>query len=198
MRGDSYSAFERKIIGPFRMYLAKVTEPLVRALNALGVPPNAVSFSQIPIGLVFVILIQDHPRWAFTVFLLTLFLDGIDGALARASGKASSFGALFDQLCDHTRETLVIAGLAAVGALSPFSGVLYAFTYVAFNFSIYIANYFERPVPLAIKSYLIVYPAMFLYLWFGTNWLEPAVDLSIALMWAVMIQAFIGLRQVMR
>ncbi len=198
MRGDSYSAFERKIIGPFRAWLAKITGPLVRALNALGVPPNAVSFSQIPGGLAFVMLVKDHPRWAFIIFLSTLLMDGIDGALARASGKASSFGALFDQLCDHTRETLAIAGLAAAGALSPFSGVLYAFTYVAFNFSLYIANYFERPVPLAIKSYLIVYPAMFLYLWFGINWLDLAVDLCIAVMWAVIIQALLRLRQVMK
>lgn len=198
MKSDSYSAFERKIIGPFRAQFARVTAPLVSVLKKLGVPPNAVSVSQILGGVVFILLVQEYPRWAFALFILTLFVDGIDGALARASGKASSFGALVDQLCDHTRETLAIAGLAAVGALSPLLGVLYAFTYVAFNLSLYIANYFERSVPLAIKSYLIVYPAMFLYLWFGINWLDPAVSLCITLMWAVIIQALLRLRDVMR
>ena len=51
------------------------------------------------------------------------------------------------------------------------------------------------PVPWAVKSYLVVYPALFLYLWFGLDLLTPAVVLSEVLM---LIVIGIGLRNLAR
>lgn len=195
LSADSYSAFERRFIGPFRLGLFVVTRPLVAALARLGVPPNALSVSQIPGGFVVLALVPDHPRWAFVLFVGLLLLDGLDGALARATGRASTFGALVDQYSDHVREVTVVGGMALYGALAVLPAVLYGVLYTGLNLTVYLANLHGAPVPWAIKSYLVVYPALFAYLWWGVELLTPAVVLSEVLMALVIA---LGLRNLSR
>jgi phosphatidylglycerophosphate synthase len=182
---DSYSAFERKLIGPFRQMLLRASRPLVGLLARLGVPPNALSASQIVGGFVVLALVPSYPRLAFLLFLTLLLIDGIDGALARATGKASPFGALVDQYCDHIREITVVGGMAIWGSPAILPAVLYGLIYIGLNLTVYLANAHGAPVPWAVKSYLVVYPALFLYLWFGVDVLTPAVVLSEVLMLVV-------------
>ena len=192
---DSYSSLERKLLAPARNLLRAVFSPLVRVLAALHVSPNAVSFSQAILGVVVVALMPTHPRAAFLLFVAAIALDGVDGALARATNRATKFGALFDQYCDHIREVTVIAGLALYGALNPFLAGLYGLTFPGFNLTLYLCNSHRVSLPFAIKSYLVVYPALFVYLWFGVNTLDAAVALSIALMALVIVM---GLRKLQR
>jgi phosphatidylglycerophosphate synthase len=194
-RGDSYSAVERRFVGPFRRRLLLVTRPLVALLARLGVHPNVVSASQVPGGFAVLALVPAYPRLAFLLFLALLVLDGVDGALARATGKASPFGALVDQYCDHIREVTVIAGMALWGALALLPALLYGLIYTGLNLTVYLANAHGAPVPWAIKSYLVVYPALFLSLWFGLDVLTPAVVLSEGLM---LVAIGMGLRNLAR
>lgn len=184
---DSYSALERKLLAPARRLLYILYTPLVHVLAALRLSPNAVSFSQVILGAVVVWLMPTQPRLAFVLFVAAIVLDGIDGALARATQRVTRFGALFDQYCDHIREVTVVAGLALHGALNPFLAGIYGLTYPAFNLTLYLCNHYRAPLPFAIKSYLSVYPALFAYLWFGANFLDAAVALSIALMGLVIV-----------
>ncbi|MCI0477016.1 MAG: CDP-alcohol phosphatidyltransferase family protein [Anaerolineales bacterium] len=179
---DSYSSLERQFLAPARRVARAIFTPIVRVLIALRVSPNAVSFSQVILGAMVVALMPIQPRGAFVLFVIALALDGVDGALARATNRVTRFGALFDQYCDHIREVTVVAGLALYGALNPFLAGIYGIAYPAFNLTLYLCNYYRAPLPLAIKSYLVVYPALFAYLWFGVNFLDAAVALSIALM----------------
>ena len=183
---DSYSSLERKFLAPARQLLLAIYAPLVRVLAALRVSPNAVSFSQVLLGAVVVALMPAQPRLAFILFVAAIALDGVDGALARATNRATKFGALFDQYCDHIREVTVVAGLALHGALNPFLAGIYGITYPAFNLTLYLCNFHRTPLPFAIKSYLVVYPALFAYLWFDANFLDAAVAVSIALMGLVL------------
>jgi phosphatidylglycerophosphate synthase len=193
--GDSYSAAERKIIGPFRQRLLQATRPLVTLLARLDVHPNVLSASQVVGGFAVLALAPSYPRLAFVLFLSLLLIDGLDGALARATGKASTFGGLVDQYCDHIREITVVAGLAIWGTPAVLPAVLYGLIYTGLNLTVYLANAHGAPVPWALKSYLIVYPALFLYLWFGLDLLTPAVVLSEMLMLLVI---GIGLRNLAR
>ena len=179
---DSYSSLERKFLAPARRAVRAIFAPLVRVLAALHVSPNAVSFSQVILGTIIVALIPIQPRAALGLFVIAIALDGVDGALARATNRATKFGALFDQYCDHIREVTVVAGLAWHSALNPFLAGMYGVTYPAFNLTLYLCNHYRAPLPFAVKSYIIVYPALFAYLWFGANILDAAVALSIALM----------------
>lgn len=194
---DSYSALERRLLEPAHRVLKTVYAPVVWLLARLGFTPNAVSLSQVPLAVLIVALIPTQPRLAFALFVLTLVLDGVDGALARATGRATNFGALLDQYADHIREVLVVAGLAAHGALHPVIAVLYGLAYPAFNLTLYLCNTYRAPLPLAVKSYLTFYPALFAYLWFGVNLLDVAGTLAVGLMGAAIAQGLWRLRAAM-
>lgn len=194
---DSYSRVERLWLGPARGILAAVYGPIARILARAGVSPNAVSLSQIPIGIAVVALIPSEPRVAAALFVLALAVDGIDGALARASGRASAFGALIDQYADHIREVTVVGGLALHGALHPLLAVLYALAYPGTNVTLYIANGRGVPVPFALKTYLTFYPALALYLLAGVNVLDAAALVSVASMGLVVALGLWRLRRAM-
>lgn len=192
---DSYSSLERRFLTPARKLLRAVFSPFVALLSALRISPNMVSFSQVILAGVIVWLMPTQPRAAFLLFVAAIALDGIDGALARATNRVTKFGALFDQYCDHIREVIVVAGLAWHGALNPFLAGIYGVTYPGFNLTLYLCNVNRAPLPFAIKSYLVVYPALFVFLWFGVNVLDVAVALSLALMTLVIA---LGLWQLSR
>ncbi|MGH2378210.1 MAG: CDP-alcohol phosphatidyltransferase family protein [Candidatus Limnocylindria bacterium] len=195
--GDSYSAAERRILGPARTVLSAIYGPIARALTRIGVTPNAVSLSQILVGIVVVILIPTQPRVALVLFVIALALDGIDGALARASGRVTKFGGLLDQYADHVREVLVVGGLAAHGALHPLIATLYGVAYPGVNLTLYLCNTYRAPLPLAIKTYMTFYPALALYLWAGVNVLDWAGSLAVATMGILVAQGLWRLRATM-
>lgn len=191
----SYSRAERIILGPFRSGMAVVLSPVVSALAWLGVPPTAVSLSQIPIGFAAAALIMHAPRVALGLFVGTLLLDAIDGALARKTGQASAFGALADQVSDHIREITFVGGLVAAGAMRGEIGVAYALLYPLVNFMLYAANRYGADVPLAVKTWMSFYPFLLIYLAFEINWLDYAGAVSAGFMAATSITALALLRR---
>ncbi len=174
--------------------MAVVLAPVVAALARLGVPPTAVSLSQIPIGFAAAALITHAPRVALGLFVGTLLLDAIDGALARKTGRASSFGALADQVSDHIREITFVGGLVAAGAMRGEIGVAYALLYPLVNFLLYAANRYGADVPLAIKTWMSFYPFLLIYLAFEINWLDFAGAASAGFMAATSMTALVLMR----
>ena len=181
-RPDSYSSVERRFLEPVRHLLAWACGPLVAALVRFGVAPNTVSLVGPLLGVLFVFTVRQSRLLGFVIWIPSMLVDGVDGALARHTGRASTYGALVDQFADHTREILVIAGLAASGALSPLWGSLYPFVYTALNVTLLMGNMCGAPVPVAVKSWLVLYPAIAVYLLGGRNYLNPAAALSVTLM----------------
>ncbi|MBI2845321.1 MAG: CDP-alcohol phosphatidyltransferase family protein [Chloroflexi bacterium] len=194
---DSYSALEKLIREPVRAFLYRLYRPIVLLLASLGISPNFISFLQIPVGLMIVWAIIPYPKLAFLLMLLAIALDGIDGALSRHLGRSSAFGALWDNVCDHIREVLVIAGLAWVGALNGFWAALYGLAYPGVNITLALCNHYRTPLPLAIKTYLTAYPFIFLYLWLGINWLNIGIPVSVLAMVAAIFQGLYLLSKAM-
>jgi hypothetical protein len=62
---------------------------------------------------------------------------------------------------------------------------------------LYLCNYYQVPLPLAIKSYLLLYPAVLIFLWSGRNWLDLGVLLSLGTMSVVILIGLIRLRTTM-
>ena len=81
------------------------------------------------------------------------------------------------------------------GALALMPALLYGLIYTGLNLTVYLANAHGAPVPWAIESYLVVYPALFLSLWFGLDVLTPAVVLSEGPM---LVAIGMGLRNLVR
>ncbi|MFQ3666105.1 MAG: CDP-alcohol phosphatidyltransferase family protein [Sphingomonadaceae bacterium] len=102
---------------------------LPRAL-ALGIPANLVSLAGLTAGVLAAWCYLDWPdwRWALAGWALMLawhVLDGLDGAVARASGTASAFGRFIDGFSDYG--VFVMVNLALVASLpDPLAALLLA------------------------------------------------------------------------
>jgi phosphatidylglycerophosphate synthase len=140
-----------------------------------------VSLAQIPLGLIAFILMTVAPPWAVPVWVLSVAIDGLDGALARHLGMASRYGALVDQYADHARESIIVAGLAWAGALNGAWATLYVLTYIGVNITLLLCNIHSVPLPLSVKTIFILYPAILVYLLMGVNALDAAALLMIAI-----------------
>ncbi len=89
-----------------------ILESIGQALARWNISPNAVSY----LGLVLTIGVAllaawGKFRWSGAVYIVAALCDALDGALARASGKGSRFGAFLDSTLDRLEESVVFLGL---------------------------------------------------------------------------------------
>jgi CDP-diacylglycerol--glycerol-3-phosphate 3-phosphatidyltransferase len=86
--------------------------PIVRALVRWGIHPNTVTILglvlQIGVGIVFGLGYITLGGW---LLLIVAPLDALDGAVARAIGKQSRFGAFLDSTLDRLSDAAVVLGL---------------------------------------------------------------------------------------
>jgi phosphatidylglycerophosphate synthase len=187
---SSYSALEQRFLPAGRRLVAWLLAPLVGALARRRVSPDAVSAAQIGVGALTALTARRRPRLTLGLAGLAVLLDGLDGSLARATGRASRRGAWLDQLCDHARELTVVTVLARAAGLPYRWPVLYAVLYPASNAALAAASYSGRPVPVAVKPALSLYPAWVWFLWRGERrWLGPCFALTHLLLAATIVQA---------
>ncbi len=99
--------------GRFRTGVDKVTRPVAKMLRATGLAPDHLT----ALGLV----LSVPAAWAIATGRLGLGLglligsavpDLLDGAVAKASGRASVRGAFFDSVCDRVTDALILSSLA--------------------------------------------------------------------------------------
>lgn len=92
-------------------------DPVVRALARSGISPNALTIIGLGITVVAgVLAAEGHLLAAGIVSLLGGGFDALDGALARATRQASTFGALLDSTLDRYGEAAVLLGMLVYGA----------------------------------------------------------------------------------
>jgi len=93
----------------FRSYLEK---PAVRLFTGLGISPNVVTLLGLLIAGVSAYLLSEGYLLAGGGALLVAgVFDLFDGAVARATGKASRGGALVDSVADRVSEAIVLLGM---------------------------------------------------------------------------------------
>lgn len=91
-----------------------VEQPVTRLLARLGLTPNAVTLIGLAIAGAGAYMIAIGQWWGGGLIVLFAgVFDMFDGALARATGKVSDFGALLDSTIDRVSEAVVLLGLLA-------------------------------------------------------------------------------------
>lgn len=96
-----------------RASMGKITVPIARTLLKIGLTPDAMTLigtvasvaaavTLFPMGF---LLVGALVIWLFVMF------DMIDGAMARARGGGTRFGAVLDATCDRIADGAIFAGL---------------------------------------------------------------------------------------
>jgi CDP-diacylglycerol--glycerol-3-phosphate 3-phosphatidyltransferase len=87
--------------------------PVAVGLGRLGLTPNALTLLGF-LGTCLAALAAGLQLWLVAGLLVLVFgiFDMFDGALARATGRTTRFGAFLDSTLDRTGENLVLAGVA--------------------------------------------------------------------------------------
>jgi CDP-diacylglycerol--glycerol-3-phosphate 3-phosphatidyltransferase len=118
----------RSFVSPeFRDRVRLIAVPVALLLGKLGLTPNAITIVGF-LGTCIAAAAAAAQLWVLAGFLVIAFgiFDLFDGALARATNQASTFGAFLDSTLDRTGENVVYVGVAVGAANSggAFSAVL--------------------------------------------------------------------------
>ncbi|MDP2953761.1 MAG: CDP-alcohol phosphatidyltransferase family protein [Chloroflexota bacterium] len=90
----------------------RLTEPVAEGLCRLGVTANALTVSGFLLSLVTAwVLVGGQFFWGGVLVLFSSAFDLLDGAVARASGRPTPFGAMLDSTLDRFSEAALFFGL---------------------------------------------------------------------------------------
>jgi CDP-diacylglycerol--glycerol-3-phosphate 3-phosphatidyltransferase len=97
-----------------RPRVAKVLAPVVRGLARMGVTPDMVTVTGTVCAVLGAVLLigTGHLFWGAFAVTLSVLLDMLDGALARARGGGSVFGAVLDSTGDRAADAAIFGALA--------------------------------------------------------------------------------------
>ncbi len=112
------------MLGRFREKYENTMMPLGKAVGRLGVSPNALSILAALVSVVAALLyLRGNALLGAVVLVISAFLDMLDGAVARATGAASRFGAVLDHVLDRYVEYLLVIGIVVGGLATWFWGL---------------------------------------------------------------------------
>jgi len=91
----------------------QIIDPIIGVIARTGLTPNHLSMIGFAgnVGAA-VLAARGEFLWAGVIMLVFSAMDMLDGALARATGRATKFGAVFDATLDRMSEAAVLGGLS--------------------------------------------------------------------------------------
>jgi phosphatidylglycerophosphate synthase len=91
-------------------------EPVGKQLGALGLRPNTITTASLVVScLAAVAYSLKLPLTGAVGLLVSGFVDMLDGAVARATGSATRFGAVYDHVLDRYAEFAILLGIGLGG-----------------------------------------------------------------------------------
>jgi len=96
-----------------RVHVNRVTEPFGRWLVARGITPDAVTVTGTLGSVAAALWFLPRGELFIGTLVVTVFVlfDLVDGAMARAKGKGTPFGAVLDSTCDRIADGALFAAL---------------------------------------------------------------------------------------
>jgi len=113
-----------------RAFYYRLIAGFVERLSKRGISPSGLSLLGFLLSLLAAALFLVAPgrRWclflAAAAMLASGFIDSIDGAVARTSGKASQFGAFMDSVTDRYSDVVITCSFIVAGLCSVPSGLV--------------------------------------------------------------------------
>lgn len=116
------------MLGKLREKYQKAMYPVGKTAGRLGLSPNLTSLLSVVVaGLAGLFFFSHNLVWGTIFIALSGALDMIDGAVARATGKASRFGTVLDHVLDRYAEFLMMLGIIGGGYVGWYWGLFSLF-----------------------------------------------------------------------
>jgi CDP-diacylglycerol--glycerol-3-phosphate 3-phosphatidyltransferase len=180
----------------------------VTTLAQTRVTPNALTATGVTLCVIAAVLVPFEARHAILfywlgagVFVVGSVLDILDGALARAGGKSTPFGAFFDSTTDRVGEG---AMLAAIGLVFTRAGnhTAVVFTIIAVAGSFLVPYVRAKAEALGLRGdvglgsraerVVVITAGLVLAPWGGLQW---AIYLLAATSWLTVVQRILHVRK---
>jgi phosphatidylglycerophosphate synthase len=115
------------MLARLRPYYNKIIAPIGNFSHKLGLTADFWTLISLLFAIAAGVMLWQDQYWAGLVLGILMYVaDGLDGATARASGKSSGFGTVFDHTVDRYAEFILIGGLLLGGGISNFTAILSA------------------------------------------------------------------------
>ena len=100
----------------YKAAVSRAIEPLARAFAGFGMSPSQLTLAGLGLVIASCLwLLVTGQRLVFCALVTAASLfDALDGAVARATGRVTKFGAYLDAMCDRYAEAAVLVTVAAV------------------------------------------------------------------------------------
>ncbi len=104
------------MMGKLREWYERTMNPVGQVLASTQVSPNLLTVLSVLVALTSgYAYSQNRPAEGAVFMLLSAFVDMLDGAVARASGRVTRFGATFDHVLDRYAEAFMVVGMILGG-----------------------------------------------------------------------------------
>ncbi len=104
---------------------SRLYAPLVRGLARLGVRPNQISHLRVLLLAGYWSCLKTALEWSVLFVILGLWLDSLDGPLARHLHAAGDTGKFVDSNADHVFYSIVLIGAIKAGLVGLVAGALH-------------------------------------------------------------------------
>jgi CDP-diacylglycerol--glycerol-3-phosphate 3-phosphatidyltransferase len=180
----------------------------VTGLARTRVTPNALTAAGVTLCLAAAVLVPFESRdkllfyWlAAAVFVVGSVLDILDGALARAGGRSTPFGAFFDSTTDRVGEGAMLAAIGLVFARAG-NDIAVVFTIVAVGGSFLVPYVRAKAEALGLRGdvglgsraerVVVITGGLVFAPWGGLQW---AIYLLAATAWLTVLQRILHVRK---
>lgn len=123
----------------------------------------------------FIFFFSFNPWISFLFLLIHVFLDGLDGSVARIRKEDSESGAFIDMVCDYTFFYAAFVTFIYYGFLEAFAGIIFVIIYMALQGFVSLAIIKRIKLFYVMRPKLLVYLFFLIYLISGLNYMNEFI-----------------------
>jgi len=194
-KADVYSEGERAWMEKTQEIRARLFLPVLKVLVAAKITPDFLTFMSFCCGIAACYVYMINPLWAFILIFLHVFIDGLDGPLARHMKVDSRKGSFTDTMSDQAVVAATTILFMWLGLLGILAGSLYILTYTVVVLFAMWRNYMHVPYHWLVRPRFYVFGWMVVetYWWPGT--LDYVVWICVALLLIKTASGFRAIRK---
>jgi phosphatidylglycerophosphate synthase len=168
-----YSGSEERFLYTWQRVRQTLLLPVAAALDKLHIRPDMLSWASVVLGAGFFFAARLRFDIAFWLLVGSVFLDALDGVLARYRRASSARGSFTDTFCDQAVVALTVGGLAWQGAINAVLGIVFVYIYTSLVTFLLIHHLLDVSSQGIIRpSRMLLYGFVGIYYFFGKNWLD--------------------------